>query len=105
MLPIHHYCEGFLGAWYALWCISVFGHLLHYHSTGVPVAWMLTSSGTEAIIQYFLNFIKVQNLEIMPAIVMNDHDQVQMTVIKAIYLECTLLLCWWYVLCAMQSHF
>ena len=64
---------------------------------------MLTSSGMKVTIQYFLNFIKVQNLEIMPAIVMSDCDQAQMNAIKAIYPECTLLLCWWHVLCVMHS--
>jgi hypothetical protein len=66
---------------------------------------MLTTSGAEATIHYFLNFVKEQSLEITPAIMMSDCDQVQINVIKAVYLESTLLLCWWHVLCAMWTHF
>jgi hypothetical protein len=62
---------------------------------------MLTSSGTEVTIHFFLNFIKVQSPEIVPAIVMSDYDPEQINVIKAVYLESTLLLGWWHVLCAM----
>ena len=36
---------------------------------------------------------------------MSDHDQAQLNAVKAIYLESTLLLCWWHVLRAMRMHF
>ena len=94
-----------MGTWYALWHISAFGHLLHIRSAGVPVAFMLTTSGTEATIHFFLNFVKVRSLEITPAIVMSDRDQAQLNAVKAIYPESTLLLCWWHVLRAMRMHF
>jgi len=94
-----------MGPGYALWRISTFGHLLHFHSAGVPVAWMLSSSGTEATIIFFLKFVKAWSLEIMPAIIMSDCDKAQMNAIKAMYPGSTLLLCWWHVLHAIQMHF
>jgi len=66
---------------------------------------MMSSNGTEATIQYFLNFIKMHSPEITPWITMSDCDQAQMNAIKAAYLGTTLLLCWWHVLHAMQMHF
>ena len=72
---------------------------------GVPVGWMISSKGMEATIIFFLNFIKVQSPEIMPVIIMSDCDHAQMNVIKAVYSESMLLLCWWQVLHAMQTHF
>lgn len=94
-----------MGTWCALWRISVYGHLLYFCSTGVPVTWMLSSNGTEATIRYFLNFVKSQSPEITPQITMSNRDQAQMNAIKAIYLDTTLFLCWWHVLRAMQMHF
>ena len=66
---------------------------------------MVTSSSTRATIQYFLNFVKVRSLEIVPAIVMSDRDQAQLNVILAVYPDSTVLLCWWHVLRAMRMHF
>ena len=73
--------------------------------TGVPVAWMLLSSGTEATIYFFLNFVKTRSPEITPAIIMSDRNKAQMNAIKTIYLGSTLLLCWWHVLCVIRMHF
>jgi hypothetical protein len=73
--------------------------------TGVPVAWMLSSSGTEATIKYFLYFVKSHSPEITPRITMSDRDQVQLNAIKAVYPDTKLLLCWWHVLRAMRMHF
>jgi hypothetical protein len=84
---------------------SDFGYLLHFCSIGVPVMWMLSSSGTEVTISLFLNFVKVQSPGITPGIIMSDRDQVQMNAIKAVYPGSTLLLCWWHVLHTMQMHF
>ena len=94
-----------MGAWYALWCISIYGSNSILPSAGVPVAWMLTSSGMEATITYFLNFVKEQSLEISLAMIMTDCDKAQMNVILAMYPSSTVLLCWWHVLCAIWSHF
>ena len=66
---------------------------------------MVTSSSTRATIQYFLNFVKVRSLEIVPAIVMSDRDQAQLNAILAVYPDSTVLLCWWHVLRAMRMHF
>ena len=89
-------------------CFVVHFHiwtLTHFHSTGVPAAWMLTSSSMEVTIQCFLNFIKLWSLEITPVIVMSDHDQGQLNAIKAVYPESRILLCWWHVLRAMRLYF
>jgi len=66
---------------------------------------MLSSNGTEATIKYFLNFVKTRNPEILPGIIMTDRDQAQMNAITAVYLETTVLLCWWHVLRAIRMHF
>ena len=72
---------------------------------GVPVVWMLSSSGMEATFTFFLNFVKKQSPQITPVIVMTDCDKVQMNAIMAVYLVSTVLLCWWHMLCAIQMHF
>ena len=77
---------------FRLWMLTLF------RSTGVPVAWMMTSNGTEATIHFFLKFVTDCNLEIKPQFTMSDCDQVQLNAIKAVYLETKLLLCWWHVL-------
>ena len=66
---------------------------------------MLSSSGTEATIYFFLNFVKTRSPEITPAIIMSDRNKAQMNAIKTIYLGSTLLLCWWHVLRAIRMHF
>ena len=76
-----------------------------YRSAGVPVAWMMASSGTQATIQFFLNFVKDRSPEIVPRITMSDRDQAQLNAVKAVYPETQLLLCWWHVLRAMRMHF
>ena len=80
-----------MGPWYALWRISLFGHLLHFCSTGVPVVWMITTSGTEVTIQFFLKFVKAQSPEITPAITMSNRNQVQLNAIAAVYPGSTVL--------------
>jgi hypothetical protein len=72
---------------------------------GIPIAWMLSSDGTEATITYFINFVKTCSPEIAPQITMSDWDQAQMNAINAVYPETMLLLCWWHVLRAMRTHF
>src|SRR5271170_866148 len=85
--------------------LSAYGRLHHFRLTGVPVAWMLSSTGTEATIEYFLNFVKTRNPEITPKITMTDRDKAQMGAIKTVYPETRVLLCWWHVLRAMRMRF
>jgi transposase-like protein len=66
---------------------------------------MLSSSGTEATIQFFLNFVKSHSPEVVPAIIMSDRDKAQMNAINAVYPDSKLLLCWWHVLRAIRMHF
>ena len=67
--------------------------------------WMPSSSGTEATIQYFLNFVKDRSPGVVPAIIMSDHDKAQMNAVKTVYPDSKLLLCWWHVLRAIRMHF
>ena len=78
---------------------------LHFHFTGGPVAWMLSLDGTQATIQFFLEFVKSRHPQIVPTIIMTDRDQAQMNAITAIYPGATMLLCWWHVLRTIQMHF
>src|SRR6266404_651243 len=82
-----------------------FWALTHFRLAGVPVAWMMSSSGMEVTVHYFINFVKLQSPEIKPTIIMSDRDQAQMNAIKAVYPESQLLLCRWHVLWAMRMHF
>ena len=66
---------------------------------------MLSSSGTEATIQYFLNFVKDRSPGVVPAIIMSNHDKAQMNAVKTVYPDSKLLLCWWHVLRAIRMHF
>ena len=72
--------------------------------TGIPVTWMLSSSGTEATIQYFLNFVKCLSLGVVPAIIMSDRNKAHMNAINTVYPDSKLLLCWWHVLHAIWMH-
>ena len=73
--------------------------------TGVPVAWMLSSSGMEATIRFFLQFVKAKSPTVSPAIIMSDRDKAQMNAISSVYPDSKLLLCWWHVLRAIRMHF
>ena len=67
---------------------------------------MLSSNGTQATIQYFLNLIKAQSPEIAPTIFMTDRDQAQVNSIRAVFPECRrVFYCWWHVLRAIRTHF
>src|ERR1700761_6690858 len=66
---------------------------------------MLSSSSTEATIQFFLNFVKIRSPGVVPAIIMSDRDKAQMNAIGTVYPESKLLLCWWHVLRAIRMHF
>jgi len=72
---------------------------------GVPVAWMLTASGTTNTIRFFLNWVKAASPTVRPTIFMTDCDQAQIAAIDAVYPETKTLLCLWHVLRAIRSHF
>jgi hypothetical protein len=92
-----------VGPWYAFWHISAYGCLIQLHSTGILITWMLSSSGMEAT--YFLNFIKAQSPEIVPAIIMTNCNKAQTNAIAAVYPDSKVLLCWWHMLHTIQMHF
>jgi hypothetical protein len=75
------------------------------HSSGVPIAWMLSSNRTQATIQFFLNFIKTQSPDVSPSIFMTDRDQAQVNAMKITYPSSCVFYCWWHVLRAIRMHF
>ena len=67
---------------------------------------MLSSNGTQATIEFFLNLVKAQSPEISPSIFMTDHDHAQVNAIRSAFPECHhVFYCWWHVLRAIQTHF
>ncbi len=47
----------------------------------------------------------MHNLEVMPVIIMSDHNKAQMNAINTVYPDSKLLLCWWHMLHTIQMHF
>ena len=67
---------------------------------------MLSSNGTQATIQFFLNLIKAQSPSVLPSIFMTDRDHAQVNAIWATFPECgRIFYCWWHVLRAIWMHF
>jgi MULE transposase domain len=68
---------------------------------------MLSSNGMTDTIEFFLNWVKETSPIVWPAVIMSDHDQVQLNALKKVYPDSQILLCIciWHVLCAFQSHF
>ena len=67
---------------------------------------MLSSNGTQATIQYFLNLIKARSPGVSPSIFMTDRDQAQVNSIRAAFPECRrIFYCWWHMLRAIRTHF
>ena len=72
---------------------------------GVPVAWMLTSSGTTAIIKFFLTWVRDASPDIRPGVIMTDRDQAQIAALEIVYPQSQVFLCTWHVLRAIRGHF
>ena len=72
---------------------------------GMPVAWMISSNGKEATIDYFLDTLCAQNPKVVPKYPMTDFDKAQNNAIECCYPKSQLLLCWWHVAHAWQQHF
>jgi MULE transposase domain len=49
--------------------------------------------------------VKETSPTVWPAVIMSDHDQVQLNALKKVYQDSQILLCIWHVLHAFQSHF
>ncbi|KZV87284.1 hypothetical protein EXIGLDRAFT_840088 [Exidia glandulosa HHB12029] len=73
---------------------------------GLPVAWMVSSNGTEQTLTHFLRVFRARN-PVVPRIWMSDKDRAQLNSLRAVYSELfvLVLLCWWHVLHAWQQHF
>jgi hypothetical protein len=86
-------------------CNSNLAQGCSYSHLGVPIAWMLASNGTTAMIAFFLRWVRDASPSVQPAVIMTDCDQAQINVLKAIYPQSTVNLCTWHVLCMMRLHF
>src|SRR5216683_407971 len=76
-----------------------------YSDLGIPVAWMLASNGTTAMIAFFLRWVRDASPSVQPAVIMTNRDQAQINVLGAIYPWSTVNLCIWHILHVMRSHF
>jgi len=72
---------------------------------GVPVAWMLTSSGTTNIITFFVKWVRDASPSVRPGVIMTDRDQAQIAALESVYPQSQIFLCTWHVLRAIRSHF
>jgi len=54
---------------------------------------------------FFSQFVKTHNPQIVLVIIMTDCDQAQMNAITTVYPGTTMLLCWWHVLHVIWMHF
>ncbi len=66
--------------------------------TGVPVAWMLTSSGTTDIIKFFVRWIRDASPLVRPGVIMTDCDQAQIAALEAVYPQSRIFLYTWHML-------
>ena len=67
---------------------------------------MLSSNGTQATIEFFLNLVKARSPEIAPSIFMTDRDHAQVNAIRSAFPQCQrIFYCWWHVLRAIRTHF
>ena len=72
---------------------------------GMPIAWMISSNGTEAMIDYFLAILHAQNPEVVPKYLMTNFDKAHINAIECCYHKSQVLLCWWHAAHAWQQHF
>jgi MULE transposase domain len=70
----------------------------------VPVAWMLTSSATMAMISFFVAWVRDASPVVRPAVIMTDRDEAQIAALKAVYPRSNINLCTWHVLRVIRSH-
>lgn len=74
------------------------------HPSGIPIAWMLSSSGTEETVFYFLSLVHKCSPHIIPIRIMSDRDFAQINACERRFPTAMVLLCWWHVLHAWQQH-
>ena len=79
------------------------------HGHGVPCAFMLSNSGTEITLKFYLQTLLKLSPHVIPRNWMSDRDQGQLNAITDVYITpfdfVRLFLCWWHVLHAWQQHF
>lgn len=72
---------------------------------GMPVAWMLMSSGTTDIITFFVRWVRNASPSVWPGIIMTDHNHAQIAALETVYPQSWILLCTWHVLHTIRTHF
>ena len=72
---------------------------------GVPVAWMLMSSGMTDIIAFFVKWVRDTSPSVWPRVLMTDRNQAQIAALESVYPQSRIFLCTWHVLHAIQAHF
>lgn len=66
---------------------------------------MLSNSGTEATLTWFLSLVKSRSPTVLPNILMTDRDHAQINALRTVFILSVVFLCWWHVLHAWQQHF
>ncbi|KAG8976619.1 hypothetical protein FRC05_003458 [Tulasnella sp. 425] len=70
---------------------------------GVPVAYMISSRGTERVLTHFLRLFRDRNT-MTPHVIMTDYDVAQINALRSVYPDVPIYLCWWHVLRAWKKH-
>ena len=86
-------------AYFHLWLIDVCS--IHRRSCYLDVDIKQHRSNN----QIFLNFVKLRCPQISLVVIMTACNKAQMNVILAVYLDSTMLLCWWHMLHVIWMHF
>ncbi|PBK82623.1 hypothetical protein ARMGADRAFT_946208, partial [Armillaria gallica] len=71
----------------------------------MPVAWMMSSDGTQPTIEFYLRTVRSETPAVIPKEFMTDRDHAQINAIEHIYPESTVRWCKWHVLHAWRQHF
>ena len=66
---------------------------------------MLASNGMTNTIAFFVSWVRDVSPAVRLAVIMTDHDCMQMNALRLVYPNSQMLLCKWHVLHMMWSHF
>ena len=94
-----------MGPWFISLISRVPAGSANLFGLGVPIAWMLMSSGMTNMIAFFICWVRDTSLAVQPAVIISNHDQTQLQALKEVYPLSQIWLGIWHVLWAMRSHF
>jgi hypothetical protein len=63
-----------MGPWFVSLISRVPAGSTNLPRLGVPIAWMLMSSGTTNTIAFFVHWVQDVSPAVQPAVIMSDHD-------------------------------